>query len=352
MNRNLRLALAIGAAWALFAVFAASQNRVTTYGSMMVPWRRAFLTSFADVVPWLALTPVAFWIAGRFLVRRATAWWTVPVLAVCGFMLGLLHLVLYVNALRWLGYVQDPVASGRIAVGRMHSDILVCWVLFGIRHAIEYYRRDRAREVIASRLQTQLARAQLDVLRAQLQPHFLFNTLHAVSALMHRDVEGADRMMARLSDLLRLTLDSAGEQEVTLKREMEYLDKYLEIEQVRFGERLKVERAIEARALDLLVPNFVLQPLVENAIRYAIGPRAAGGRIEVGAKVTGTELAIEVKDDGPGAQGFSEGVGLSNTRARLQQLYGGAARLELGNAAGGGFRARMVVPGHGVSCGS
>lgn len=144
--------------------------------------------------------------------------------------------------------------------------------------------------MIASRLQTQLARAQLDVLRAQLQPHFLFNTLHAVSALMYRDVESADRMMARLSNLLRLTLDSAGEQEVTLKREMKYLDKYLEIEQVRFGERLKVERTIEARALDLLVPNFVLQPL-ENAIRYAIAPRAAGGRIEVGARVIGTELA-------------------------------------------------------------
>ncbi|HLW76600.1 MAG TPA: histidine kinase, partial [Bryobacteraceae bacterium] len=244
-------------------------------------------------------------------------------------------------------HVPSATVAASIVRTRLHADVLFAWLLFGVRHAMEYYRRDRMREVAESRLQAQLARAQVDVLRAQLQPHFLFNTLHAISALMYRDVESADRMMTRLSDFLRLTLDSSGVQEVTLKREMEYLDKYIEIEQVRFGERLRIERRIEPRALDLLVPNLALQPLVENAVRYAIAPRAAGGRIEIVAKVVGDELWIEVKDDGAGATGgVKEGVGLSNTRARLEQLYGKWARLELGNAESGGFRARLRMAAH------
>jgi two-component system LytT family sensor kinase len=181
----------------------------------------------------------------------------------------------------------------------------------------------------------------------QLEPHFLFNTLHAISALMYRDVEGADRMITRLSDFLRLTLDSAGQQEVTLMREMEYLDKYLEIEQVRFGDRLEVRRSIAPGTLDLMVPNLALQPLVENAVRHGIAPRAEGGRIEVVARVDGGSLVVEVSDSGPGAAGaIREGLGISNTRARLEQLYGAAFRLELGNAPAGGFRARMRIPAH------
>jgi LytS/YehU family sensor histidine kinase len=214
-----------------------------------------------------------------------------------------------------------------------------------VRHAIEYYRRYQNRELKASQLEARLAQAQLEVLKMQLQPHFLFNTLHAISALMYRDVESADRMITRLSDFLRLAIESSGVQEVPLKREMEFLDKYLEIEQVRFGERLDVRRWIDAAALDLLVPNLVLQPLVENAVRHGIAPRAEGGRIEVIARVAAGLLTVEVLDDGPGPSGeISEGVGLSNTRARLEQLYGAAARLELGAGPHGGFLARLTIP--------
>ena len=179
----------------------------------------------------------------------------------------------------------------------------------------------------------------------QLQPHFLFNTLHAISALMYRDPEGADRMIARLSDFLRLTLDSTGVQRVTLKREMEYLDKYLEIEQVRFGERLKVHHDIAPDTLDLLVPNLVLQPLVENSVRHGIAPRASGGRIDIDARREGETLFISVSDDGAGSSGaIQEGVGLTNTRARLAQMYGGAARLDLTPANGSGFSSRLSIP--------
>ena len=346
MSKRLLLAAVIAGAWTLYAIFEASQVRINTYGMTVTPWRRAFLSAFADAGPWALVTPLAFWLAGRCLVRRGRVWWTLPALGFGGIGIGLLHLSLYVQLLLWLGFLPRSEAAGSIVRSRFHSDVLITWTLFGIRHAMDYYQRYRLREVAASRLQAQLTRAQLEVLRAQLQPHFLFNTLHAISTLMYCDVESADRMMTRLSDFLRLTLDSSGVQEVTLKREMEYLDKYLEIEQVRFGARLVVKRAIDPRALDFLVPNLVLQPLVENAVHYGVAPRAAGGRIEIVARLSGQILTVEVSDDGPGATGFSEGVGISNTRARLAQLYGAEGRLELRNADHGGFRARVMLPAH------
>jgi signal transduction histidine kinase len=344
--RRLRLAAAVFLVWTLYAVFTASQNYAAAYGAM-ISWRRAFHYSLLDAWPWAVLTAIAFPIAGRVFVRRGNWWWALPVLFVCGIAIGVLHLEIFIELLRRMGYINTREAASNVARAKLHSDILTCWTLFGIRHALEYYRRYRLREVAASRLQAQLARAQLEMLRMQLQPHFLFNTLHAISALMYRDVEAADRMMTRLSDFLRLTLDSAGVQEVTLKREMEYLDKYIEIEQTRFGERLAVTRSIAPEALDLLVPNLALQPLVENAVRYGIAPRAPGGRIEIAAAASAGTLTIEVRDDGPGVGDVvHEGVGLSNTRARLKQLYGAAASLELGNLAGGGFRARIALPAH------
>ncbi len=265
-------------------------------------------------------------------------------------MFAVVHLNVFARLLPFIGYQNSFRARQIVFMAKFHSTLLTCWALFGIRHGIEYYRQVRIRELKASQLEARLALAQLEMLKMQLQPHFLFNTLHAISALMYRNLEGADRMIARLSDFLRLTLDSAGVQEVTLKREMEYLDKYLEIEQVRFGERLDVRRAIEPGTLDLLLPNLILQPLVENAVRHGIAPRAGGGRIEVNARVDQGTLVVEVLDDGPGPSGeIREGLGLSNTRARLEQLYGKESRLELAGVPQGGFRARLIIPAHSES---
>ena len=351
MKRQLQRALTIAFIWTLYGFFAASQQRMASYGAMLEPWSRALRIAFSDALPWALLTPIAFWIAGKCLVRRATLWWAIPALFICGTFMGVVHLRAFVGLQRWLGLLQNGQATGAVSRTKLLPDILLAWILFAFRHGIEYYRRYQAREVAASRLQAQLTRAQMEALRAQLQPHFLFNTLHAISALMYRDVESADRMMSRLSDFLRLTLDSSGVQEVTLKREMEYLDKYLEIEQVRFGARMVVRRSIDPRTLDLLVPNLMLQPLVENAVRYGIAPRASGGNIEIAAALSGARLSLEVRDDGRGAELVTEGIGISNTRARLEQLYGSRAKLELGNlprraGEGGGFRARIELPAH------
>src|SRR5262249_40591374 len=199
-------------------------------------------------------------------------------------------------------------------------------------------------ELKASQLEARLAQAQLQALKMQLHPHFLFNTLHAISALMRKDVEEADRMITRLSDLLRLTLENVGAQEATLRQELEILGRYLEIEQRRFGDRLQVKMEIEPETLDARAPNLILQPLVENAIRHGIAPRSAPGLIEIRASRAGDKLELQVRDNGVGLptdhrEPIKEGVGLANTRARLEQLYGAAYRFEVNNF----YRCGMIV---------
>jgi LytS/YehU family sensor histidine kinase len=181
----------------------------------------------------------------------------------------------------------------------------------------------------------------------QLNPHFLFNTLHSISSLMHKDVEAADKMIARLSDLLRAALAGADTQEVTLQKELELLQLYLSIEQIRFGSRLTVKMNIAPDTLEAKVPNLVLQPLVENAIRHGIEPRARPACIELRAHREDATLALVVSDDGAGFGGngaIKEGVGLSNTRARLRELYGAAHRFELVPGQNGGVRVELSIP--------
>ncbi len=193
--------------------------------------------------------------------------------------------------------------------------------------------------------------AQLTALKGQLQPHFLFNTLNAIMVLVRQEKGAqAEEMLARLSDLLRCVLDEVEAQEVPLRRELEYLDLYLSIEEVRFQDRLRVGISTGPETLDALVPHLGLQPLVENAIRHGIGRRSAAGRLEIRAARVGETLEIQVEDDGPGlppggpSSQEVQGIGLANTRARLRQLYGGAAALTLENGPDGGAVATLVVP--------
>lgn len=228
------------------------------------------------------------------------------------------------------------------------SFLLIYWLILGACLAVGFYQKFRERELRAFQLETQLAQAQLQVLKMQLHPHFLFNTLNAISALMHQDVELADQMLARLGELLRSTLENAGTQEVTLKQELDFIMPYLEIEQARLGPRLTVRLDIDPETMDARVPNLLLQPLVENAIRHGIAPRAAGGRIEISANRRNGDLELAVRDDGPGLNGHwvsgKKGIGLRNTEARLQQLYGAAHRFQVGNAPGRGLIATVVIP--------
>ena len=198
-------------------------------------------------------------------------------------------------------------------------------------------------------LQGQLAEARLAALRSQIDPHFLFNTLNAVSSLVERDPKGVRRMIARLSELLRLRLEGANEPETTLDRELDTLSRYLEIMQIRFQKRLEVVMDIATESREALVPTLVLQPLVENAIKHGLSQNEAGGRLEIGAHVDGARVVLTVRDNGGGigsSNAEGDGIGVRNTRERLQQLYGDDHSFTLRNADGGGAIATVSLPFH------
>jgi LytS/YehU family sensor histidine kinase len=232
----------------------------------------------------------------------------------------------------------------------MYADweMVTYWALVGTSHALHYHAVVRQREVAAAHLETRLVEARLQSLQRQLHPHFLFNTLHGISALMHRDLAAADRMLALLGDLLRSSL-RVNAQEISLKDELELLGKYVAIEQIRFQDRLTVSYDIPAETLDACVPSLVLQPLVENALDHGIAPNSGRGRLELYARRKGEQLWLEVRDDGVGLRedaltAMQKGIGVSNTRARLQWLYGAAHQFEFCRAGQRGLTVRLVLP--------
>jgi LytS/YehU family sensor histidine kinase len=219
-----------------------------------------------------------------------------------------------------------------------------------ISHAYNYYNNYRKGELKASELRTQLVQSQLEALKMQVHPHFLFNTLHSISAMLSKDTEGARKMIVRLGDFLRLTLENSGSMEVTLRQEIEFLNGYLEIERVRFQDRLTTDIHVDPEVLDVRVPNLILQPLVENAMRHAVGTSKAG-RVEVVAAPQNGVVRIEVRDNGPGIQADGvldarrgRGLGLANTQARLFGLYGDAATFKLSNGPAGGLVVTLEIP--------
>jgi two-component system, LytTR family, sensor kinase len=217
-----------------------------------------------------------------------------------------------------------------------------------VAQAVSYYRSLRDRELRATQLESQLAKARLQTLKAQLQPHFLFNTMHSISALMFTDVQAADRMMARLSDLLRLSFEDPGAQMTTLGREIEFVNGYLEIEKTRFEDRLGISLDIAPHCLDAMVPHLLLQPLVENAVKHGVSRLSSRGEIHVAARCEAGDLHLQIRDNGPGlvadVDAIKTGVGLKVTRERLMTLYGEQARFELRDLAGNGAEVDLRIP--------
>jgi LytS/YehU family sensor histidine kinase len=220
----------------------------------------------------------------------------------------------------------------------------------GIEHALAYMAQARERETQATRLTAQLAEARLGALRMQLNPHFLFNSLNAITVLVRdQNTAAASRMLELLSDVLRLALRADGSHETPLSTELDFLERYLAIEQVRFSDRLRPRIQVDAAIRRAAVPQLILQPLVENALRHGIARRADAGLLEVTARRDGDTLVLTVRDDGPGLEPAGQpaaGVGLANTRARLAALYGDRATLEIANAAGGGVLVTIRLPYH------
>ncbi|MGE3404136.1 MAG: sensor histidine kinase [Vicinamibacterales bacterium] len=352
LRLSVPLVLGIATVLGFFSTFQAANMMLVSGETPQVPVLIGLNLSYWWL--WALLLPGVIWLARRFRLERHTWKRAAPVLVAGLFVFVGIHTVLGVTArvgiLSLAG--QNPVwwlQFQSSVFWNFDWGMMTYWTIVGVSHAIDFHRESQDRALKAAQLETRLAEAQLQALQRQLHPHFLFNTLHAISALMHRDTEAADAMLARLSDLLRLTLDRIGVQEVALRDELEFIDKYLEIERTRFGERLQVSTAIDPATLDAAVPTLMLQPLVENAIRHGIAPKRGGGRVEISARRDGDSLVLGVRDNGVGLPAatrseLSTGVGLSNTRSRLEHLYRDAFSFEFGDAPGGGLVVTIVLP--------
>lgn len=334
--------------WTVLGLSFAGQFYISSAkAGLEVSWKQAVSYALGDwyVFALLSIPVGALARNLRFDARRR--WRSLAVHLLASILFSLAYMVLRAGVGAWQSGAPFPDAFRPLLVKTWHFNLLIYWVIVAVTQAFDYYRKYRERELHASELEKHLVQAKLQALQMQLNPHFLFNTLHSISSLMHKDVDAADRMIMRLSDLLRAALDSAETQEVTLRQELDLLRLYLAIEQIRFGERLTVKMDIAPDALEAQVPNFILQPLVENAIRHGIEPRARPGRIELHAHRRDRALTLEVCDNGNGLKGAAparEGVGLSNTRARLRELYGATHRFELGSRPEGGLRVELTIP--------
>lgn len=333
--------------WTALGLFSATQIyiRYAYYSDNPPDWQKALTIALLDWYSWAALSPLLFWIARRFPFERNVRGASLGVHFFAGISCSFLKMLLEHKAFRLL--LAQPTLD--LSLVALQQYVLTYFAIVGVLYALDYYRKYREHELKSSQLEARLAQAQLQALKVQLHPHFLFNTLHAISALLHKDTEAADRMLARLSDLLRLALDNVGVHEVRLKQELEFLERYLEIQQTRFQDRLTIRMEIAPETLDAFVPNLILQPLVENAIRHGIAPRASAGQVDVSAGRIDGRLQLEVRDDGPGIspanlQSSNDGVGLANTKARLQQHYGADHRFEIRNLKEGGLAVTLSIP--------
>jgi two-component system LytT family sensor kinase len=313
-----------------------------------VPWPRALLHSLSDWYVFAILSIPAVLLMRRWPIERPRLPGALLLHLTASVIFSVTYVVL--RAAIAVGQAPDPISFGEafrtLLVKSWHFNLVVYWVVGAVTQAFDYYEKFRDRELRASELERRLTEARLQALQMQLNPHFLFNTLHAISVLMHKNVDAADAMLVRLSELLRHALEATNIQEVTLREELDFLSRYLEIERTRFGDRLHIELVIAPETLELLVPNLILQPVLENAIRHGIEPHARQGRIEVRSRRAGGVLCLSVRDNGGGLTGSSveEGVGLSNTRARLEQLYPRQHKFTLANAAPGGVEVTLELP--------
>jgi signal transduction histidine kinase len=305
---------------------------------------------------WMALTPLVVWMSRRLPLERHRLLSRVLTHMALAIVLAACHSVLHTTTVillqRWLG---GPGLEGGLAAFlsitffEMSMNFLAYSLIVGVTHALTLYRTLREREVMAADLAERLTRARLDVLRMQLNPHFLFNAMNAVSSLVRQEHnQQAIRVIAGLSDLLRYVLEESREQEVPLRDELSFVERYLKIEQVRFGKRLTVHIHRPDDLLDSFVPSLVLQPLVENAIRHGVSKHAGAGTITIAARSDDGILELSVRDDGPGydTDDPPDGVGIGNTKARLERLYASDQSFRLANCVEGGVEATIRLPYH------
>ncbi len=313
------------AAWTFLATFSSAETALyLSQSGQPFVWRDMLSARFADWYSCALFTPLFFWLARRYPIDKQSWKIAVPLTLVVTAACVVIKYAILVPIEQSMGLRLSATFTSELTRS-FATESMAFWAVIAFVHALEFNRRYKEREIAAAQLSARLSQAQLDALRSQIHPHFLFNTLHGVSTLMHRDVEAADTMLTRLSDLLRSTMKHRGSDEITLQDELALIDNYLEIMRVRFGDRLTIERAVDPESLGNLVPQFILQPLVENALDHGIAHTPGAGRLEIGSACRNGRLDMWVSDDGTGESGQSRngnGIGLTNTRLRLAQMYG------------------------------
>jgi signal transduction histidine kinase len=347
--------------WVLILLLNVGRRAIDPHGPNSVT-PTALLEASLEYLLWCVLTPGIFWLARRFGPEsknrlRAIALHVTIALAAAFVMDAFGHFS-YDRLMRDESRFDLAEFGRHLLVLRFLDELIIYLVVLAAGFARDYFLRYRERQEQAAqleadkaKLQAQLTEARLQTLRMQINPHFLFNTLHAVSSLVERDPRGVRRMIARLSDLLRYTLEHSNTQEIPLQQELDVLHQYLEIQKIRFQDQLDVTEDIAPETLDALVPNLILQPLVENAIKHGISQLETAGHITVKARRDGDHLRLSVHDNGPGIEGdgapdLERGVGLRNTKARLEGLYGDAYQLGFDATGLDGLTVEISLPFH------
>jgi sensor histidine kinase YesM len=357
---NLQRILIFSAGWILLAFLYSGLRYFLIFQedhSRPLNWKNIF-NAQAIIYGWAILSPLIIFFAKRFRFEQRNWWRLLPAHLVAAVVFLLLHTAIHIIFVK----IADPawvlpsgdflLATLRLTIIRWVTDLpMYCFLLSSI-YVVDFYRRFQAEQLKSSELKAALANSQLTALKMQIHPHFLFNTLNSISALMHEDVKAADKMVARLGDFLRMTLENSGDREVSLKQEMDFVGHYLEIESVRFQDRLVVKMNIDPETLAARVPNLILQPIVENAIKHGISRQTDVGSLIISSKRHGDRLQIRVEDSGPGLQpsngngngSKTGGIGLANTRARLTHLYDENYRFEIKNAVPHGVIVTLEIP--------
>jgi two-component system LytT family sensor kinase len=343
-------AAVIAAGWLLLALLFTPQTYLLNQrGPIRLTWLQAFTANIGMFGLWALLTPLVISLGRRFPLEKGSLRRHLPLHAAAALLIASTHIVClgFVNTvllqLQQLDAYRPPAPIQALLVGYGATNVMIYWGVVAIGQALAYLRRYQDREL-------RLAQAELQSLKTQLQPHFLFNTLNAIAELIHVDARRADLTVTRLSDLLRLALSRGQVHEVALKEEIDFVRTYVEIQQTLLQERLAVTWRIDDETLDACVPAMVLQPLVENAVQHGIAPRARGGRIEISSQLAADRLTLVVADDGVGMgpdAGRAGGIGIANTRARLRHLYGTAQSFAIAPRPGGGVTVTLTMPRRG-----
>ncbi len=336
--------------WELLAIYNSFQNFIFSINAgTHFDWYTSITYRCTNNFFWVLLMPLIFIFAKKFSIDSLKPVRNSIIIILFGIPVAFIQsfLSIFTNlSVKWLSGTMampfwDRIQLSQFGIlGLSFESFFYYCVVMSIIFGIQYYLKNREHQYNLSQLEVRLSQAELQNMKMQLHPHFLFNTLHAISTLMHRDPVAADKMITELSNLLRISLDNIGVHEVTLSDELNFLNQYIEIQKMRFQENLKITLNIDPKTLDIMVPNLILQPIVENAFKHGVEQMTTGGNIKISSSLQNNMLLLTVEDNGPGrvenmTNKTREGLGLNNTRKRLKQIYGSNDHLSFENAING-----------------